>query len=30
MAVESYGFDRLIREVDELYTELLERRRGKH
>lgn len=30
MAVERYGFDRLIREVDELYTELLERRRGKH
>lgn len=30
MAVESYGFDRLIREVDELYTELLERHRGKH
>jgi glycosyltransferase involved in cell wall biosynthesis len=29
MAVENYGFDRLIREVDGLYTELLERRRGK-
>jgi L-malate glycosyltransferase len=25
LAVESYGFDRLIREVDGLYTELLER-----
>jgi glycosyltransferase involved in cell wall biosynthesis len=30
MAVENYSFDRLIREVDALYTELLERRRGKH
>ena len=28
-AVESYGFDRLIRDVDNLYSELLERRRGK-
>ena len=30
VAVENYSFDRLIREVDALYTELLERRRGKH
>ena len=29
VAVENYGFDRLIREVETLYTELLERRRGK-
>jgi hypothetical protein len=29
-AVENFSFERLIREVDELYTELLERRRGKH
>jgi len=29
VAVENYSFDRLIREVDALYTEILERRRGK-
>ena len=29
-AVENFSFERLIREVDELYTELLERRGGKH
>jgi glycosyltransferase involved in cell wall biosynthesis len=29
LATESYSFERLIREVDELYTELLERRKGK-
>ena len=29
-AVENFSFERLIREIDELYGELLERRRGKH
>jgi glycosyltransferase involved in cell wall biosynthesis len=29
-AVENFSFERLIREIDELYAELLERRRGKH
>jgi glycosyltransferase involved in cell wall biosynthesis len=29
-AVENFSFERLIREVDKLYTELLERRAGKH
>lgn len=29
-AVENFSFERLIREVDELYTELLERYRAKH
>ncbi|HMK20854.1 MAG TPA: glycosyltransferase [Terriglobales bacterium] len=28
MAEENYGFDRLVREVDELYTELLQGHRG--
>jgi len=28
--VENFSFERLIREIDELYAELLERRRGKH
>lgn len=30
VAVENYSFERLTREVDALYTELLERRQGKH
>ncbi|MGC2196815.1 MAG: glycosyltransferase [Terriglobales bacterium] len=30
LATQSFSFERLIREVDELYTELLERRKGKH
>jgi len=29
-AVQNFSFERLIREIDELYAELLERRRGKH
>lgn len=29
-AVENFSFERLIREVDELYTELLQRHRAKH
>ena len=29
-AVENFSFERLIREVDGLYTELLDRRRAKH
>ena len=29
-AVENFSFERLIREIDELYAELLERKRGKH
>jgi L-malate glycosyltransferase len=29
-AVENFSFERLIQEIDELYAELLERRRGKH
>jgi glycosyltransferase involved in cell wall biosynthesis len=29
-AVENFSFERFIREIDELYAELLERRRGKH
>jgi L-malate glycosyltransferase len=29
VAIENYSFDRLIREVDALYSELLERQRGK-
>ena len=29
-AVENFSFERLIREIDELYSELLERSRGKH
>jgi L-malate glycosyltransferase len=30
IAVENYSFERLIREVDALYTELLNRRRRKN
>jgi glycosyltransferase involved in cell wall biosynthesis len=29
-AIENFSFERLIREIDELYTELLERSGGKH
>jgi glycosyltransferase involved in cell wall biosynthesis len=30
LAVENYSFERLIQEVDALYTELLDRRRRKN
>ncbi len=30
LATENFSFERLIREVDELYTELLQRHKGKH
>jgi glycosyltransferase involved in cell wall biosynthesis len=30
LATQNFSFERLIREVDELYTELLERPKGKH
>jgi L-malate glycosyltransferase len=30
LAAQNFSFERLIREVDELYTELLERRKRKH
>jgi glycosyltransferase involved in cell wall biosynthesis len=30
IAVENYSFERLIREVDKLYTELLDRGRRKN
>jgi glycosyltransferase involved in cell wall biosynthesis len=30
LATQNFSFERLIREVDELYTELLERRKRKH
>jgi hypothetical protein len=29
MAIENFSFERLVRQVDELYTELLQKREGK-